>query len=86
MSRNLTDVEYDVNMIVEEIASACDIDPSFAGDCWPSYIQNCMEHMRRCDNDEYECYLNKIRDVLMDQAIYYVLGQQIKNFNESGVE
>lgn len=77
MLRNSIDVEYDVNMVVDEIASTYDIDPGFVGDCWPSYVQECMRHMRGCSDDDYEYYLNEIRGVLTNQA---------KNFNESEVE
>lgn len=77
MLRNSIDVEYDVNMVVDEIASTYDIDPGFVGDCWPSYVQECMRHMLGCDDDDYEYYLNEIRDVLTNQA---------KDFNESEAE
>lgn len=42
-----------------------------------SYVQECMRHMRGCSDDDYEYYLNEIREVLTNQA---------RNFNESEVE
>lgn len=63
MKRNRYDVEYDMRLLAEEIASENDVDNDFYGDCYPSEIIEIENAMMRADDDEYEDLLKEATEI-----------------------
>ena len=63
MKRNRYDVEYDIRLLAEEIASENNVDNSFYGDCYPLEIMEIENAMMRADDDEYEDLLKEATEI-----------------------
>lgn len=63
MKRNRYDVEYDVRLLAEEIASENDVDNDFYGDCYPSEIMEIKNAMMRANDEEYQEFLNQAKEI-----------------------
>lgn len=63
MKRNRYDVEYDVRLLAEEIASENDVDNDFYGDCYPSEIMEIENAMMRANDEEYENLLKEATEI-----------------------
>lgn len=67
--RNDTDIEYEVNLLVEEVCFKYDVESDFIGDIYPDYVRECMVRMRHCDAADYRYYMDEIRKELEREAI-----------------
>ena len=64
MKKNRYDVEYDVNMIVEELINAYDLESDFYGECYPQEVFQLENKMERCNNEEdYQELLNEVKEI-----------------------
>lgn len=64
MKRNRYDVEYDMRLLAEEIASENDVDNDFYGDCYSIEIMEIENAMMRADDEEYyQELLNQAKEI-----------------------
>lgn len=57
------EIEYDVEMIINEIEDEYGEDTY--GEYYSEYVRECMNHMRGCDEEDYQYYLDEIRQSLI---------------------
>lgn len=64
MKRNRYDIEYDVNMIVENLTDEHDVENNFYGDCYPQEVLQLENKMEKCKNEEeYQELLNEVKEI-----------------------
>ena len=61
--KNRYDVEYDVNMIVENLIDECDLESDFYGDCYPQEVFQLENKMERCNEEDYQELLNEVKEI-----------------------
>lgn len=63
MKRNRVNVEYDMRLLVEEIANDNDVEKDFYGDCYPLEIMEIENEMQRADDERYNDLLAEAREI-----------------------
>lgn len=64
MKKNRYDVEYDVNMIVENLIDEYDVENNFYGDCYPQEVLRLENKMEKCTNiEDYQELLNEVKEI-----------------------
>ena len=64
MKKNRYDVEYDVNMVVEDLREEYDLENDFYGDCYPQEVFQLENKMEKCTNiEDYQELLNEVKEI-----------------------
>lgn len=63
MKKNRYDVEYDVNMIVENLIDEYNLESDFYGDCYPQEVFHLENKMERCNEEDYQELLNEVKEI-----------------------
>lgn len=63
MKRNRVNVEYDMRLLVEEIANDNDIETGFYGDCYPIEIMEIEDAMVHADDERYNELFGESREI-----------------------
>ena len=63
MKKNRVNVEYDMRLLVEEIANDNDVEKDFYGDCYPIEIMEIENAMVRADDEEYQNLLQEAKEI-----------------------
>ena len=64
MKKTSYEVEYDIDMIVQDLRSEYNLEADFYGDCHPYDVNDLKTKMYVCRNEEdYQYYLNEIEEI-----------------------
>lgn len=70
MRRSLIDVEYDVNLIEEDVRRKYDLERDWQGDCRSDDIQLLITKLCCCADEEYDNWLDEVRYEFERQASF----------------
>ena len=64
MRRNRYNIEYDVNMIIENLIDEYDVENNFYGDCYPQEVFHLENKMEQCrDEEDYQELLDEVKEI-----------------------